>query len=83
MPEVTTVLTEVADLLSQVTDHPAADIAADSRFDALPDWSSYAALRLLTGIEQHFGVRLNLQRYFAIKDVGALAAAITAARAAA
>ncbi|SEQ79655.1 Acyl carrier protein [Lentzea xinjiangensis] len=74
------VFTEVAGLVGQVTDLPAEDISADARFDALANWTSYDALRLLTGIEQHFAVRLDLQEYFAIKDVGGLVAAVSSAR---
>ncbi|SDG06624.1 Acyl carrier protein [Lentzea fradiae] len=74
------VFTGVADLVGQVTDLPPEDISAEARFDALANWTSYDALRLLTGIEQHFAVRLDLQEYFAIKDVGGLVTAIAAAQ---
>ncbi|MFI6099359.1 acyl carrier protein [Lentzea sp. NPDC051213] len=74
------VFTEVADLVGQVTDQPAEQIAADSRFDALTNWTSYDALRLLTGIEQRFEVRLDLQEYFSISDVGGLVAAVSTAK---
>ncbi len=74
------VFTGVADLVGQVTDLPAEDISAGARFDALANWTSYDALRLLTGIEEHFAVRLDLQEYFSIKDVGGLVAAVSAAQ---
>ncbi|MFD4668626.1 acyl carrier protein [Lentzea sp. NPDC058450] len=74
------VFVEVADLVGQVTDLPVEEIAADARFDALANWTSYDALRLLTGIEQKFAVRLDLQEYFAIKDVGGLVAAVASAQ---
>ncbi|WP_434446487.1 acyl carrier protein [Lentzea sp. E54] len=74
------VFVEVVDLVGQVTDLPAEDISADARFDTLGNWTSYDALRLLTGIEQKFAVRLDLQEYFAIKDVGGLVAAVSTAQ---
>ncbi|MDX3662213.1 phosphopantetheine-binding protein [Streptomyces sp. ID05-26A] len=74
------VFVDVADLVGQVTDLPAEEIAADARFDSLANWTSYDALRLLTGIEQKFAVRLDLQEYFAIKDVGGLVAAVASAQ---
>ena len=76
MPEV---LTEITGMVSQVVDLPGEEISTDSRFDTLPEWSSYAALRLLTGIEQRFGVRLNLREYLSIRDVGGLADAVSLA----
>lgn len=67
---------ELAAMLSQVTDEPAERFTAGTRFDELPEWSSYSALRLLAAIEQRFDVRLNLEAYFAIKDVAGLVAAV-------
>ncbi|WP_394618992.1 acyl carrier protein [Lentzea sp. JNUCC 0626] len=74
------IFVDLADLVGQVTDLPAEEIAADARFDSLANWTSYDALRLLTGIEQKFAVRLDLQEYFAIKDVGGLVAAVASAQ---
>ncbi|GAA3647026.1 acyl carrier protein [Lentzea atacamensis] len=74
------VFVEVAGLVGQVTDLPVEEISADSRFDSLANWTSYEALRLLTGIEQRFSVRLDLQEYFALKDVGGLVAAVSSAQ---
>ena len=74
------VFVEVVDLVGQVTDLPPEEIAADARFDKLGNWTSYDALRLLTGIEQRFAVRLDLQEYFSIKDVCGLVAAVSTAQ---
>lgn len=72
--------TAVAGLVGQVTDLPVETISADARFDTLGNWTSYDALRLLTGIEQRFSVRLDLQEYFSISDVGGLVAAVSSAQ---
>ncbi len=74
MPEI---FAGVAGLVGQVTDVPVEEITADARFDVLANWTSSAALRLLTGIEEQFGIRLDLQRYFAISDVGGLVDAVS------
>ena len=79
MPE--TMFAEMADLIEQVTDVPAEEISASSRFESLANWTSLAALRLLTGIESRFSVQLDLRRYFAIDNVGELVSAVSAARA--
>jgi acyl carrier protein len=71
---------QIAELIEQVTDAPAATIGAQSRFEELTNWTSYTALRLLTGIEERTGVRLDLREYFAIQDVGGLLQAVAAAR---
>jgi len=76
---VSEVLTELSGLVGQVTDQPDEEISAEVRFDTLAEWGSFAALRLLAGIEQRFGVRLNLEEYFAIRDVGGLADAVSVA----
>jgi acyl carrier protein len=74
MPEI---FAGIVGLVGQVTDVPADQITEDDQFDLLANWTSYAALRLLAGIEEQFGVRLELQRYFAIKDVGGLVDAVS------
>lgn len=74
MPEI---FAGVAGLVGQVTDVPADRITADARFELLTDWTSFTALRLLAGIEERFGIRLDLQRYLAISDVGGLVAAVS------
>ncbi|MEO6089064.1 MAG: acyl carrier protein [Umezawaea sp.] len=71
------VFARVAGLIGQVTDVPVEQIGTDSRFDALANWTSYTALRLLTTIEDGLGVRLDLQEYFAIHDVRGLVDAVS------
>jgi len=72
------VLSAVADLVEQITDVPVEEIGAASRFETLDNWTSLAALRLLTGVEDRFGVRLDLRAYFAANRVGELASLISA-----
>lgn len=75
MPDV---LSRVTELVGLVTDQPAGAISVGDRFDALANWTSFAALRLLAGVESDFGVRLDLREYLAIRDVGGLVDAISA-----
>jgi acyl carrier protein len=70
------VLPEVVDLVAEVAGVPPAEISAASRFDGLDAWGSFAALRLLAGVEDRFGVRLNLRDYLAIEHVGGLVDAV-------
>lgn len=57
------VLHTVTDLLEQVTDLPTDQIGPQSRFADLTSWTSLAALRLLTTVEDHFGLSLDLRSY--------------------
>ncbi|GAA3816091.1 hypothetical protein GCM10022226_41040 [Sphaerisporangium flaviroseum] len=69
-------LTRLIVLVTREQDRP---ITADSRFEALGNWSSMTALRLLTLIEQRWGIALDLREYFAIETVGGLLDAIARA----
>lgn len=69
MPELVNVVTA---LVEQVAEVPAERLAPASRFESLDNWTSLAALRLLTGIEDELGVRLDLRRYMAVTDIGGL-----------
>jgi acyl carrier protein len=64
---------ELVEVISSVTDAPARTLTGSSRFDELDNWSSLAALRLLTAVEDAFGVRLNLRAYLATETVDGLA----------
>jgi len=70
----------VTGLIEQVTDVPAEEITADTRFDGLDNWTSFAALRLLTLVEEAFGIGLDFRTYFAAARVGDLASLVMAAR---
>jgi acyl carrier protein len=69
----------VTGLIEQVTDVPAEEMTADTRFDALDNWTSFAALRLLTLVEERFGIGLDFRAYFAAARVGDLASLVVAA----
>lgn len=73
------VLEVAIDLIEQVTDVPADEIDGASRFEALDNWTSFAALQLLVAIEERFGVRLDLRSYLAWSRVDELAAGIATA----
>lgn len=75
------IFVEMVDLIEQVTDVPAEEISNSSRFESLANWTSLAALRLLTGIESRFSIHLDLREYFAIENVGELVSAVSSARA--
>src|SRR4051812_31994558 len=63
---VTDVLSAVIDLIEQVTDVPVETIRADSRFETLGQWTSFAALRLLVSVEERFGIQLELGEYLSL-----------------
>ncbi|MFH7334837.1 acyl carrier protein [Streptomyces sp. KHY 26] len=71
--------TALAGVISSVTDVPAGQLAGDTRFDTLGHWNSFAALRLLTAVEEHFGVKLDLRTYLGTETVDGLAELIDAA----
>ena len=71
---------DVVTLVEQVTEVAAEDIHTASRFVELDNWTSFAALRLLTAVEDQFGVRIDLREYLAANEVGELVALIAAAR---
>jgi acyl carrier protein len=74
------VLPEVIRLVTRITRVPVDQIEPDSRFDTLGNWTSMAALRLLSAVEQSFGLRLDLREYMAIQTVAGLAQTISKAR---
>jgi acyl carrier protein len=75
MPEL---LDDLARLIALTTRQRGQRITEDSRFETLGNWSSLTALRLLTLIEQRWGIALDLRTYFAMETVGGLARAIAA-----
>ncbi|MFI5647881.1 acyl carrier protein [Kitasatospora sp. NPDC051705] len=64
-------------LVERVTGLPG--LSPASRFQQLENWTSLAALRLLTDVEDAFGVQLDLRTYFAVADVAGLGGLVTAA----
>jgi acyl carrier protein len=70
MSDITGTTDIIVDLVERVTELP--DIAPSSRFETMGNWTSLSALRLLTDIEDRFGVKLDLRAYFAVGDVDQL-----------
>lgn len=73
----------IADLIVLVQRAAAAGpptITATTRFETLDGWTSLAALRLLTAVEEWFGVRLDLRTYFSASRLDELSSMITAAQ---
>ena len=62
----------LARLVAGVCDLPEPGIAPGTRFDGLANWSSLAALRLLTSVEEHFRIHLELRGYLAAETVEGL-----------
>ncbi|MFC9433959.1 acyl carrier protein [Nocardia sp. NPDC057030] len=75
--------TELAQMISTVTDLPPETITGERRFDELDNWTSHTALRLFTALEARFAVQLSLKTYFRTPTVAALAELIETARSAA
>ncbi|MCK7621801.1 acyl carrier protein [Streptomyces sp. RS10V-4] len=71
--------TALAEVISGVTDVPAGQLTGATRFDTLGHWNSFAALRLLTAVEEHFAIKLDLRTYLRTETVDGLAALIGAA----
>lgn len=69
----------IADLIERTTGIPAGEIEPASRFAGMGNWTSLAALQLLTRIEDHFGIKLDLRAYFAVADVAGLVSLVGAA----
>jgi acyl carrier protein len=74
------VFAAVADLIGHMTDVPVEEISVESRFEDLDNWTSFAALRLLTGVEERLGVRLDLRGYLAVQHVGELVSLVAVAQ---
>jgi acyl carrier protein len=72
---VSDITSTLVDLVERVTELPG--IAPSSRFETLGNWTSLSALRLLTDIEDRFGVRLDLRAYFAVADVDQLSTLVS------
>jgi|GraSoiStandDraft_11_1057310.scaffolds.fasta_scaffold1416918_1 acyl carrier protein len=66
--------------IRDITDAPVEEVGPDARLAALGNWSSLAALRLLTTIEDSLGVWLDLREYLAVETVGELDTALRDAR---
>lgn len=63
-------------IIADVTDLPVPAVTPGSRFADLGGWSSLVALRLLTAVEQHFGISLDLRAYLDVETVGELSAMV-------
>jgi acyl carrier protein len=68
---------KVRELVALTADASQDEITLLTRFDALPEWSSLAAIRLLTMIEESFGLRFDLREYLSATTVGELVTLVT------
>ncbi|MBZ6093501.1 acyl carrier protein [Streptomyces olivaceus] len=67
------VMTTLRPLVGKVTTVPHDEITAERRFEDLGRWGSLAAVRLLSAVEQQYGISLSLSAFMRIETVGELA----------
>jgi acyl carrier protein len=72
------ILADLRPLVARAVDAPPAGVDAATRFEQVANWSSLAALSLLTNLESRFGVTLDLREYFQVETVGELAGLVQA-----
>ncbi|MFG2169100.1 cyclase family protein [Micromonospora chersina] len=73
----TTTAIRLRTLIGDHCDAPASGITPATCFADLPGWSSLAALRLFTALEESFGISLDLRCYLAITTVAELTEVVT------
>jgi acyl carrier protein len=69
-------VTEIGAMIARITDAEPASIGAASRFTAVDDWSSLAALALMVDLEERLPIKLDLRRFMSTQTVGELAALV-------
>jgi acyl carrier protein len=69
-------VTEIGAMIARITDAEPASIGASSRFAAIDDWSSLAALALMVDLEEHLPIKLDLRRFMSTQTVGELTALV-------
>lgn len=69
-------LAELAECLGDVLELPRGGLREQSPLEDVEGWDSVNALRVLTGIESEWGVRLKLQEFGQARTVGELLALV-------
>lgn len=74
----TTIHPLVAHVLSQVLDVDETELSPTLALEALPEWDSVNALRVLVLLEREVGAAINFEQFVAASTVGALGELVTA-----
>lgn len=74
--------TALVRLIARIADVPAVEVTPHARFEELGNWSSLNALRLLNGLEDRYGISLDLRTYLRVQTVAELVDVLGAAGAA-
>ena len=80
MPTPSDVLTRMQPLFRDILDIPDLELTPDLSARDVPEWDSLNHIRLISGIEQHFGVQLSsadVERLTCVGDMADLVAAKT------
>lgn len=67
---------KLADLVSDILDVPAAELTPQMRREEHPSWDSFNHLRLMTAIEESFGVQFAMDEIERIETLEQLNAAL-------
>ena len=56
-------------LISDVLDRAPEEVTADMKRDDIPEWDSLAHLRIVTAVEEEFGLRLTMDQIAELKSI--------------
>lgn len=74
---------KLADVMADILDVKATEITPDTVRDGHPTWDSLNHLRLMTAIEEEFGIQFTMDEIEGIESAGQLDTLLTAYQAAA
>jgi acyl carrier protein len=74
---------KLAEVMAEILDVPVADITADMVRDGHPRWDSFNHLRLMTAVEEEFGIQFSMDEIEGIETAGQLEALLETHQAAA
>jgi acyl carrier protein len=74
---------KLAEVMAEILDVPVADITADMVRDGHPTWDSFNHLRLMTAVEEEFGIQFSMDEIEGIETAGQLEALLETHQAAA
>ena len=68
---------KLAELMADILDVKVAEVTPDTVRDGHPTWDSFNHLRLMTAIEEEFGIQFSMDEIEAIETAGQLDALLT------
>ena len=74
---------KLAEVMAEILDMPVTDITAGMVRDGHPTWDSLNHLRLMTAVEEEFGIQFSMDEIEGIETAGQLDALLETHRAAA